>query len=392
VIAQLAAAGEKLPPFANANDWDSWLYTRDMQIRTQAERGVEDSISGFILFGTSFTTLPRIARAKDATNAAGGLTPATKARIDAFIKALDERDDIRFRTILDFLRRQRVVAEELPAFLGGIIRRSALEHSADEHLHASATSELLTVDFAIEEALKALKAKGALPSKVRRIAIIGAGLDFAGTAQNYDFYQPQTITPFAVLETALRLNLAQPGEAQVTVFELSSFALANLRSTTAKARAGGAPVLQLPQHTADGWNAAAVAYWKHFGELIGTGTTALVIPTELHELETRAVTIKPQVAARISSEDMDVVTQSAETAQTPPSDLVIALNAISNFDGIEQTLALQNIAEMMAPGAVFLADAGVPAVIPQELENLGAQHIRFSDRGTAHDVAAFRRR
>ena len=392
LIARLTAAGDKLPPFANTNDWDAWLYTRDMQIRSQAERNVEDAISGFILFGTTFTSLPRLARTKDATNVAGDLTPAAKARIDDFIKALDERDDERFRVAFEFLKRQRVVEEELPAFLGGIVRRLALDHSGDEHLHAYATSELLTVNFAIEEALKGLKARGAAPSHTRRIAIISSGLDFGGTAQNYDFYQPQTITPFAILETVLRLSLAQSGEAQVVVFELSPFAVSNLRTTTVKARAGSAPVLQLPRHTADAWNPQAVAYWSHFGELIGTGATALVIPNELHELEIRAVSIKAQVAARIAAEDMNVVTQTEEPTQAPSFDLVVALNAFERYDGIEQSLALESISEMMNSGAVFLADANVPAIAPQELESLGVQHIRFSDRGTAHDIAAYRRK
>jgi hypothetical protein len=247
VVASLTAAGEKMPEFGNASDWDIWLSTRDLEIRSQAERGVEDSVSALILFGTTFTNLPPIASANAAANAAGSLTPAVNARIDAFIKALDERDDERFVTVLDFLRRRRVTEEELRAFLAGIVRRLALERTGEERLHEYTTSALLMVDFAIEEALRALKSKGETPAQTHRIAIISGGLDFAGTPGNYDFHQPQAITPFAVLEAALRLNLAQPGDAQVAVFELSPFALAHLRSAAAKARAGGRYVLQLPR-------------------------------------------------------------------------------------------------------------------------------------------------
>src|SRR5271156_2766118 len=135
VVASLTAAGEKLPEFGNASDWDIWLATRDLEIRSQAERGVEDSISALILFGTSFTSLPRIANANAAATAAGNLTPAANARIDAFIRALDERDDERFLTVLDFLRRRRVTEEELHAFLAGIVRRLALERTGEGRLH-----------------------------------------------------------------------------------------------------------------------------------------------------------------------------------------------------------------------------------------------------------------
>ena len=100
VVASLTAGGEKLPGFANAGEWDTWIYARDLQIRGQAEQGVEDSISALILFGNSFTNLPRIGSAKQSVDAAGSLTPAALARVDAFIQALDERDDERLATVL----------------------------------------------------------------------------------------------------------------------------------------------------------------------------------------------------------------------------------------------------------------------------------------------------
>jgi hypothetical protein len=392
VVASLTAAGEKMPEFGNASDWDIWLSTRDLEIRSQAERGVEDSVSALILFGTTFTNLPPIASANAAANAAGSLTPAVNARIDAFIKALDERDDERFVTVLDFLRRRRVTEEELRAFLAGIVRRLALERTGEERLHEYTTSALLMVDFAIEEALRALKSKGETPAQTHRIAIISGGLDFAGTPGNYDFHQPQAITPFAVLEAALRLNLAQPGDAQVAVFELSPFALAHLRSAAAKARAGGRYVLQLPRRSSDGWNAAARAYWSHFGDLIGAATPAISVPVELHGVETRAVAVKPQLAARIGAEDMDVVTETADNTAGTGFDLVVALHALATFDRIEQTLAFASIAQMMNAGGLFLADAPVSAVIPAELQPIGVEHVAFTDRGEGHDIAAYRRK
>jgi hypothetical protein len=392
VVASLASAGEKLPEFANAADWDTWLYTRDLEIRSQAERGVEDSVSALILFGSSFTPLPRIPTARAAANPAGNLTPAANARIDAFIKALDERDDERFLTVLDFLRRRRVTEEELRAFLSGIVRRLALERTAEEHLHEYTTSALLLVDFAIEETLATLKSKHSAPEHVHRIAVISGGLDFAGSPDNFDFHQPQATTPFAVLEAALRLNLAQPGDAQVVVFELSPFALAHLRSAAAKARAGGHYVLQLPRRSSDGWSASAISYWSHFGDLVGVTASPLSVPAELRGVETRAVSIKPQLAARISAEDMNVVTQTADNPAGPGFDLVVALNALASFDRIEQTLALASISQMMNAGGLFLADAPLSALVPPELQPLGAQHVSFTDRGEGHDIAAYQRK
>jgi len=299
-----------------------------------------------------------------------------------------------FCTFLQLAQRgelPRDVAEHGP-FLAGIVRRLALERTGEERLHEYTTSALLMVDFAIEGALRALKSKGETPAQTHRIAIISGGLDFAGTPDNYDFHQPQAITPFAVLEAALRLNLAQPGDAQVVVFELGPFALAHLRSAAAKARAGGRYVLQLPRRSSDGWNAAATAYWGHFGDLIGATTPAISVPVELHGVETRAVAVKPQLAARIGAEDMDVVTETADNTAGTGFDLVVALHALATFDRIEQTLAFASIAQMMNAGGLFLADAPVSAVIPAELQPIGVEHVTFTDRGEGHDIAAYRRK
>ena len=42
---------------------------------------------------------------------------------------------------------------------------------------------------------------------VRRVALIGPGLDFTDKAEGYDFYPPQTIQPFALLDSLVRLGL-----------------------------------------------------------------------------------------------------------------------------------------------------------------------------------------
>ncbi|HYL35102.1 MAG TPA: hypothetical protein VEV17_04230 [Bryobacteraceae bacterium] len=392
VVAALAAAGEKLPEFSKPADWDSWIYGRDLQIRSRADRGIEDFVSALILFGNSFTVLPKLANAQSAVDAGGGLTPAALARVDAFIQALDERDDERFRAILEFLRRRRVTTEELRAFLIGIVRSLALDSALEERRHESTTSALLLVNYAFEDTLRTLQGKGQAPAHVRRIALIGAGLDFAGTADHYDFYPPQTVAPFAVLESALRLKLAQPGEIHLVVFDLSSFALTYLRSATAKARSGGRYTLQLPRRTSEGWNSAAIAYWNHFGEIIGMPAPPLPVPSELRDVQTRAVTVKPQFGARISAEELNVVTQTAEAGAGLGFDLVVALHSPADYDRIEQTCALASVAQMLNAGGIFLADAGVAPVLPPELESLGQQHVAFRDDGEGHDIAIYRRR
>ena len=54
-----------------------------------------------------------------------------------------------------------------------------------------------------------MKARGLLkPGAVRRVAIVGPGLDFADKDVGFDIYPQQTLQPFAVLDSLKRLGLA----------------------------------------------------------------------------------------------------------------------------------------------------------------------------------------
>src|SRR5579871_1565225 len=95
LTASIAADGEKLPDFATATAWDTWIRQRDWELRGRTDQAVEDLISGWITFGTSFTTQPVLASRKDAVTPAGELTATARARVQDFIKGLDTRDDER---------------------------------------------------------------------------------------------------------------------------------------------------------------------------------------------------------------------------------------------------------------------------------------------------------
>ena len=80
----------------------------------------------------------------------------------------------------------------------------------------------LTADFALDKAIEAIAAKGTLaPSSVRRVAIVGPGLDFTDKAEGFDFYPQQTIQPFALVDSLGRFGLGQPDAIRVTTLDLS---------------------------------------------------------------------------------------------------------------------------------------------------------------------------
>ena len=69
------------------------------------------------------------------------------------------------------------------------------------------TDSNLYPDYTIELHLRQMMEKGLLtPSSVRRVAIVGPGLDFVNKSYGSDFYPPQTTQPFAVIDSLARLG------------------------------------------------------------------------------------------------------------------------------------------------------------------------------------------
>ena len=361
-LANIATPGEKLPDFATATAWDTWIRQRDWEVRSHADQMVEDLISSWIVSGTSFTTQPVLASTSDAINAAGILTPVARARIEDFVKGLDTRDEERWNSVLEFLRRRRVTEEELRAYLGGILRRCAIDRANEG---AGLEAAPLLQDFAMSETLRILKSGGIAPARVRRVAVIDPGINFSGAPDGYDFIPLQSIQPFALLETIQRLELGNANEVQLSAIAMNPFALAHLRGVSMKVRSAARYIIELPLNTAAGWNAAAMSYWNRFGELIGGPAEPLPVPASLHHVNLRAIAVKPAVG-HISVNDLDLVAQTMDTFPGQGFDIVVAMNGFGAYDRVEQSLALINIAAMMNPGGVLLVGGAPSAVVPSE--------------------------
>lgn len=397
LLAALAAAGEKIPGLSDSAAWENWIRERDAEVRARMDRGFEDSISALVIFGTSFTTQKKLGSAAEAVNAAGDLTPSARMRLDGFLLAIDQQDNERFSLVVEFLRRRRVTQEELRAFLSGNLRRFAIEQAGLRKNSQGATltdaglsfGTTLLINFAVEDTLRNLKSKGVLPARIRRIAAVGPGLDFAGQPDGCDFYPPQSAQSLALLEAVLRLGLAQASAVQMTAFDLNPLVLSHLRTSSARARAGRPYVLQLARPASAAWNAGAVTYWQHFGDLIGSPATSATAPPGF---ELRVVAVKAQFAARVSVEDLNVVAQTLETPAGQEFDLVVATDVLGYYSRLEQALAMTSIAKMTARGGIVLANGLLPGAGLQEFEDLGAHHVSFADGKAGGDVGAYRRK
>src|SRR6266851_4613156 len=64
-LAKYADSGLPGTTVNNPHEWDIWVREQDRDVRSRIDRGAEDSISNLILYGTSFTKLPRLANSDE---------------------------------------------------------------------------------------------------------------------------------------------------------------------------------------------------------------------------------------------------------------------------------------------------------------------------------------
>ncbi len=410
-----AEAQDALRAFDRTEDaasWDGWIKTQDQEVRARVDRGVEDSTSNLILYGASFTHLPRLESPEGAVDSNGQLIAAARARVHALAEALSRpTQNERFDFAREFLRQRNIAAADIEGVLAANLTRFGMEQRGYQDRLRSAHQEGdpnaerflrsnlfekrgLSVDtsllpnYALEDTLRAMKRKNAIAEhSVGTIAIIGPGLDFADKRDGYDFYPLQSIQPFALIEAVVKLGLAKPGDVHVLTFDLNAAVNAHLRRAAERARAGNAYVLQLPRDLAADWTPEASAYWTHFGDLIGAPAKAVPSPKGL---DVRAVAIKPNYVAQIEPVDLNIVAQVLEERKV---DLVIATNILVYYDRFQQVLAMTNIAQMMNPGGVFLSNTVLPAQRPDTLEYLGRRSVTYSVSGAyGDDVVVYRRK
>lgn len=398
--------------------WDAWIRARDAEVRGRIDRGIEDSISNLILYGTSYSSLPRVESVELAASESGELTKAVIARIHELAMALSSHtSNERVSFVRQFLARKGIAKDSVETYLKENLLRFVAEQAAYQKKLKDAATDAdpsavylargtlfetrgLSVDtsllpnFALEETLRAMMAKGALaPGTMHRIAVVGPGLDFTDKRDGYDFYPLQTIQPFAVLETVGKLGLGKAKDVQVVCLDLNSAVIAHVTKLAEQGRAGRSYTVQLPRDPRAEWSPEAISYWKNFGQSLGSPVKPLPLPATLSGVEVRAVAIRPQFAAHVQVFYANIVSQTLDLPPGQGFDLLIATNVLVYYDRFQQALAMANIARMLNPGGIFLANNVLPAQHASELEYLGRRTTPFTPSGAyGDDVVVYRRK
>ena len=386
----LKAAGAQL----DVQTWLSWVKTNDAKIRRRLVLGEEDTLTNLLRFGVTFTKEYRIedeylvkygqsslvdsfanTRAGDLIRAMAAPHPAPGiAEMRDFVQS----QGYSFRTQADRAKVKKYLLGNLARERDEYMKyRAQKKDDSRFQLFQDRGISLdsnLWPDYALDLAFRKLAEKGLLqPGSVRRIAIIGPGLDFVNKEAGVDYYPPQTVQPFAVLDSLLRLGLADPF-AELFTFDISPSVNSHVARIRRQGQQGAAYIVQLPWNTqrpmSEDYRAAFVAYWKSLGSKIGDPAVAIPVPAAVKGTDTRALTIKPQIAARITPVDTNIVYQRPVLAPDQRFDLVIGTNIFVYYGTFEQALARTNISTMLRPGGLLLSNDKLPGIGPLQLHDV----------------------
>ena len=375
-----------------SKDWLAWLQKADADIRRRLDTGEEDSLTNLLRFGVTFTKEYRIDDEYLARYGQSSLVNGfAENRANDLIKALaapnGNQGFVEMRSFVEkkgFSLNSPAGRKKLKAYLLANLARMQKEflqareqvktnrNQLFEHRGISLDSNLWP-DYDVDEHLKRMMDQGLLkPGSIRRVAIVGPGLDFVNKQEGVDFYPPQTVQPFAVMDSLIRLGLTNPDSVEVYTFDISSRVNLHIEAARKNAALGRSYTVQLPWYAEGRWTnefrASFIQYWQRLGSKIGDPVAAIPVPESAAGFQTRAVKLRPAVVNRIKPVDMNIVFQRLSLPPADRFDLIIGTNIFLYYGAFEQSLARANVSAMLKPGGYLLSNDKLQDTVPSGLE------------------------
>ena len=407
----------------NQAKWRAWTQQQDKAIRARLQQGDLDSMVNLLLYGTSFTKQPRIkVEAFTEASKAGIL----RARVDDLVAGLRSPGDNERLTFLNGLLRSQGIDPSSPGETGVFIynnlgrvlqemetlsKRSEEAKRLIQPAQPDAVPDPAAIfnwrpgllrdrgvsldtgifpNFSIEQALRDLKNRGVLRAgQVARVAVIGPGLDFSDKNEesSYDYYPQQTLQPFALYDSLIRLGLARANSVSMSIFDISPRVIDHIQRARERARKNvpnTGYVIQLPRNLADRWPADLVAYWRSLGDRVGTEVAPITPPNVFQGpdggqgLGTRAVRIRPDVVLDIQPVDLNIVLERMNLPEADRFDLMVGTNIFIYYDAFERSLALENAGAMLKHGGLLLTNDRLPEVPGGSMRLGGVTDVQYN--------------
>jgi hypothetical protein len=278
-----------------------------------------------------------------------------RARIAALLRAIAAPStDLRltyFRTLVDSAfpdptrRAAALDAEYLRAMRFLYEKEFVAQREASP---AAAVAELyrhrgLSTDTAIEAGYVVHLGLGVLKAlhpdhRIRRVLIIGPGLDLAPRTGLDESSPPESYQPWTVMDAVLALGLGRLSDLEIVAADINPRVVAHLRGAGARP-----PVLHVAPSLHAGAGLSLSAEFSEYVDRFGSAIAA--------DRRGPAVTVSSAAARALRAEALDIVT---ERLDGESFDLIVATNILPYFDDPQLALAMTNIAAMLAPGGGYV--------------------------------------
>src|SRR3954468_7220715 len=351
------------PSGLSASTFDSRIAAIASDARTRVRQGDLEHLVHYVLQSAHFTRLPPIEPALSAkgfveATRAGTMTrpfpPDVDARVAAFLKDVDAKDrDPRvayFRALLADAAagrdRRGVLAAEYARVMAFLYEKEVVLRGRPDAAPLLYQTRGLSTDTAVEAGYSVQAGLAVLhalePSRrIRRVLIVGPGIDLGPRTGLLEAGPPESYQPWEVIDALIGLGLSTAGDLDVVGADITPRVVDHLRAARQSP-----PVLHLVSGLQETGTLTLApdfrAYFSSLGRAIGAVAAAQAPAGHL----AKTVTVSRGAAASLHAEPLDIVTERLTGA---PFDLIIATNILPYFGDVELTLALSNIAAMLAP-------------------------------------------
>jgi hypothetical protein len=365
--------------------FDGYVQKLRQTHAARVREGDFDHLVFYILQSTHFTTLPPIEPALSAKSLVDSLPDAERAsfldgaalepsrvpgavrsRIAALIKALDAPTaDARLRyfgeltraTFPDRAQRPTEIGREYLRAMRFVYLKEFVAQRAERPADAVADlyrSRGLSTDTAVEAGFLVSVGLGILKSleperQIRRVLIVGPGLDLAPRTALVEVGPPESYQPWAVMDALVATGLSRASDLTVVGADINPRVVSHLRRSH-----DVPPTLDLVSEIRENGNVSLSTEYKDYFAALGRAISGAGPPAASATVDghlRKRIRVSTAAAASLSAVPLDIVT---ERLRDQTFDLAIATNILPYFDDGELMLAMSNVAAMLAPGGVFL--------------------------------------
>ncbi len=380
---------------------------RDEQARVTRARVRESDLDALIYYAlqsTAFTKAPPIEPAISAKAFVEGadLVPAdVRRRIAQLIPALRRPSaNSRLSYFREAIPREKPAAEIETFLLQQYVRAARFLYEKEflaprqpESVDAIASlyrQRALSTDTSVEAGYLVhlgLATMRALDDgrRVRRVLIVGPGLELAPRTGLLELGPPQSYQPYAVLDALVGLGLARLGEVVLLCADVNPRVVDHLQA----AKSGDVTLALVSGIGDSATTSLEDDYRRYFDELgrsIGHTTPLPALPDRYRGHLRKSWVVRGGAARVIEARRVDI---SHERLALESFDLIIATNVFLYMDDIPLTLALTSLASTLAPGGVLIHNETRALVADVTAEqNLPVAHARTAQIASVRGAAA----